>query len=323
MRDGKPPNLRRTVSVGVAEFLIVVSLATVTPAAISQPPIVSPPILVIPSKPASGTLVATSEFDCHFFTDSCRFLYTLQTQAIDPNGPLVNVRWHDAGTNFDLAATMNLYGDRKQWYFDVPNGALELFPNPDVGVGDVDFSGLTGFLNTNAQAEYYVPPSDPIPVEGILDMLDDVGESLFELYNGLVENPTLATYTSSVERLDGGDYRYSYSVTNGAGTPLTYDWPDAGLSGELGIGESAATTFDSPLLPFAVVGSASTSYTEDIFGTDYLRTFQAPASAIIPFSTMSPAIPEPTSLTVWLALISSLLGVGRASRHTGRYAGTN
>ena len=323
MRDGTPPDLRRTVSVGVAEFLIVVSLATVAPAAISQPPIDSPPILVIPSKPASGTLVATSEFDCHFFTDSCRFLYTLQTQAIDPNGPLVNVRWHDAGTNFNLAETMNLYGDRKQWYFDVPNGALELFPNPDVGVGDVDFSGLPGFLNTSAQAEYYIPPSNPIPVRGILDDLNDIGDSLFELFNGLVENPTLASYSSSVEQLGGGGYRYAYSVTNGTGTLLTYDWPDAGMSGELAIGESAARTFDSPLLPFAVIGTASTGYTQDIFGTDHPRTFRTPASAIVPLATSTPTIPEPNSLAVWVALVTAMLGVRRRSRHTARYVGTN
>jgi hypothetical protein len=196
---------------------------------------------------------------------------------------------------------MHLFGEHKEWYLDVPNGVLNLLPNPAVLTGDVDFSGLSGLLNPNGKADFYEPTSQPLPVRGILDELNDLGESLLELGNGLVENPTLATYTSSVERLPAGDYRYSYTVANGTGTPLTYDWPDAGMSGELEIDESTMATFDSPLEPFAVFGVSATSYMDDVFGISFLREF------VMPTSTIVPLVPEPSSIA--LLVIGGLLSL--------------
>tara|TARA_R110002096_G_scaffold14828_14_gene52436 strand:+ start:2388 stop:3386 length:999 start_codon:yes stop_codon:yes gene_type:complete len=253
---------------------------------------------------------ASSSYDCGPLR--CTWLWEVEHTHPDPL-PRFTFNWAGISLNGSLPGFEQWTATR----WDV----LGLQPNPMATPGKMTFQGLAG-LTTTFSPEYYDHPASVTPqkVVGIVDRLNNIGDSLFEMsgrssgssappQNAVVGTPMAASaaepgieFVSMVELIGVAEYRYTYEVINRLDTPIAFTWDALGLSD---VDVAAMDTFmlalESSLAPFETYG-----YIESWIDGDPLSGLSGPATTIVGLA----AVPIPGA--GWL--LTGALGVLVARR---------
>lgn len=282
----------------------------------SQPPL-SATYRIFANSRTTYLYTASSSYDCGPLR--CTWLWAVEHDHPDPL-PRFTFKWDGISLNGSLPGF-------EQWTA-TRSDILGLQPNPVATPGKMTFQGLTG-LTTSFSPEYYDHPATVTPqkVVGLLDRLNNIGDTLFET-NGrssgsspLPENAVVGTlmaataaepgieFVSTVELIGVGEFRYTYEVINRLDTPIAFSWDALGLS-DVDVAETDTfmLALESTLAPFETYG-----YIQSWIDGDPLSGLAGPATTIVGLA----AVPLPGA--GWL--LAGALGVLVARRRDGVRSG--
>ena len=258
----------------------------------------------------------SSSFTCPTFGTSCDFTYRLEYLSIDPTFARFDVTWDGTAGGINLQSTFGFdvgIGTRT-WVSELLHSTA--LANPAVKANRPlafsNFVGVSpGLINVRANGDYYAHPAQTAVDQsrGVIETMQDALNSIADsvgLSTSIEENPTLATFTSTVTLVAPDLYDYRYNIVNLTDQPLVYDWRGAEKSGEVAAMSTEIFSFLTSTAPSQSHGFLAAT----VNGGAML----GPATTIVPTPA---AIPEPASL---LLLVTGLAAAGVFGRRSGHRA---